>query len=225
MAEGVELYQIYYKDEQRQHLFPFSKPYFNEGLTIFFESEVISRLVKASEAEKVGVCSWKLNQKLKNRVAGPTRRQPLTQEALNNGYDVLSFTRNTPAHRMISRATVWHPKFLPAIDLLWQKLGIKRPHDTRSPIYQNHYVARTDIYKDYVVNFLDPAMELIKTDQQLNEIMMSPANYESLVNPPVEIIERLKQFLGIDYYPMCPFVLERCPALYFEMKKIKVSYL
>lgn len=228
MAEGVEksiLYQIYYKDEQKQHLFPFAKPVYNQRLTVFFENKIIVDVVQGSKAEKIGVCSWKLFQKLKLRVSGPNGRRPLTEEALNEDYEVLSFTRNTPAHRMIARADIWHAGFRPSIDKLWEKLGYKRPHETRSPIYQNHYMAKGEIYRDYVDNFLAPAIDVIQRDEELNNLMMQPSRYEDLVHPQKDGVEALKRDCGIDYYPMVPFVLERCPSLWFEMKKIKVSYL
>lgn len=220
MADLVDFYQIYYRDDQKQALFPFSKPHYNAKLTLFFENSPISALVKASEAQKIGVCSWKLREKLKIRVG---RRSPLTQEALEGDYQVLGLTRNSPSHRMMARATVWHPGFLKTIRLLWEKVGIRMPHETRSPIYFNHFVAEAGIYKGYVTNFLDPAMEAITKDEELNTLMMEDSKYSALSKEPFP--GNIKTDLGINYYPMIPFVLERCPSLWFELHKIKVTYL
>ena len=121
----VEFHQIYYKEEQKQKLYPFAKPYFNEDLTIYFENVPIVKLVTESKADKIGVFSWKLSEKIRNRVG---MRTPLTLEALNFDYDVLSLTRNSSRHTMLAMGNQWHPSFSKTITLLWEKLGYKIPN-------------------------------------------------------------------------------------------------
>lgn len=220
MAESVDFYQIYYDEKQKEKLFPFSKPYFNVGLTIFFENKVLSDIVSASNAEKIGVCSWKLQEKLRSRVG---LRVPLTLEALNSDYQVLSLTKNSKKHTMLAHLYQWHPKSKEAMTLLWSKLGYKLCGEVKNPIYQNHYVATREIYKDYVQNFLNPAMNLISTNEQLNALMMADSSYGKLSREAD--LRSVKQKLGLDFYPLAPFVLERCPSCWFDMKGIKVSYL
>jgi hypothetical protein len=212
----TELHQIYYKPDQLSKLYPFAKPYFNESLTIFFENEPIRKLVSETTAEKIAVCSWKLSQKVRNI-------HPVTEQALLSNFEVLSFTRNSRRHLMIAMAAAWHKGFLPAIDLLWEKLGYKRPGEARNPIYQNHFAGRTTIYREYVNEFLSPAMDLITNDEQLNEMMTQPSGYAKLSR--TSDLKSVKAKIGMDDYPLCPFVLERCPSLWFQMKGIKVSYL
>ena len=220
MAEGVDLYQLYYRDEQKEKLLPFSIPYKTEGLTIFFENDWISKLVMASNADKIGVTSWKLRDKMRARVG---LRVPLSLEVLNSDYEVLSLTKNSKKHTMLAHLYHWHPNSKQAMELLWQKLGFKLCGEVKNPIYQNHYVAKREIYQDYVNNFLNPAMELIKTDEELNILMMSESNYGKL-NREADI-RSVKAKLGLNYYPLAPFILERCPSCWFDMKGIKISYL
>jgi hypothetical protein len=220
MAEGVELYQLFYKDEQKEKLLPFSIPYKTEGLTIFFENDWISKLVLASDAEKVGVTSWKLRDKMRARVG---LRVPLSLEVLNSDYEVLSLTKNSKKHTMLAHLYHWHPSSQEAMAKLWQKLGFKLCGEVKNPIYQNHYVAKREIYSDYVTNFLNPAMELIKTDEELNKLMMRESNYGKL-NREADI-RSVKAKLGINYYPLAPFILERCPSCFFQLKDYKISYL
>lgn len=209
------LYQNYYKDEQKKEIYSFATPHFNDGLTIFFETDVIKKLVPACETEKVGVCSWKLSQKM--------RFARLTPEMMEKDFQVLSFTKNGREHKMIAMANTWHPKFLPALKLLFDKMGLGLPKETKNPIYQNHFMAKTEIYRRYVSEFLSPAMELIENDEQLHEIMMEQSNYGVLSRD--SDIKSVKAKLGLDFYPLCPFVLERCPSLWFDMHRIPVSYL
>lgn len=214
------LHQIYYKPEQLPRLYPFAKPYLNESLTIFFENKPIQEVVNQATSKNIAVCSWKLAEKMRFRVG---LRQPLTENVLNDDYEVISFTKNSSRHQMLAMAKAWHPEFIPAIDLLWQKLGFKRPGEAKNPIYQNHFSARIDIYQDYVKNFLSPAMELIENDPELNKIMLQPSGYGKLSR--ISDLKSVKTKLGMDDYPLCPFILERCPSLWFQMKGIKISYL
>jgi hypothetical protein len=210
------LWQIWYAEKQQSEIYPFASPYYNEGLTLFFENDLIAKLVPTSETEYTAVASWKLARKSR-------RIFPITVEALESDYEVLSFTRNGRDHRMIAMAATVHSDFLPAIKLLWGKLGLKMPGETRNPIYQNHYSCKTDIYKRYVSEFLSPAMELIDTDEELNALMTKPTNYSRLSKD--SDLKSVKAKLGMNEYPLAPFVLERCPALWFEMHRIPVKYL
>jgi hypothetical protein len=214
------LYQIIYEEKHREKLFPFSVPYFNSGLSIFFENKVIADLVSATNSEKIAVCSWKLKDKLHRNVG---LSKTLTQKDLESDYEVLSFTRNSKKHTMLAHLYQWHPKSREAMALLWQKLGYKLPGEVKNPIYQNAYSAKSEIYRDYVENFLSPAMELTEKDEQLRELMIQPSGYSKLSRECD--IKSVKMKLGMTDYPLCPFILERCPSMYFQMKGIKISYL
>lgn len=212
----MDFYQIYYREDQLKHLYPFARPYYNEGLTIFFENSILAKLVMECTSERVAVCSWRLHQKTRNIF-------PVTQQALESNYEVMAFRIVSKKHTMIAAMGQWHKDAVTALDLLWSKLGYKRPGEARHPIYMNHYAAKTEIYQDYVENFLIPAMELIKTDEQLNEIMLRPSGYGRLSKD--SDLKSVQSKLGMTDYPLTPFVLERCPSLWYEMKGVKISYL
>lgn len=124
---------------------------------------------------------------------------------------------------MLAHLYHWHPNSKQAMEILWQKLGYKLCGEVKNPIYQNHFVAKSEIYQDYVTNFLNPAMELIKTDEQLNNLMMQESNYGKLSREAD--IRSVREKLGIDYYPLVPFILERCPSCFFQMKNYQITYL
>lgn len=210
------LWQIYYRDDQKKEIYPFGIPVYYEGLTIFFENKVIEQLVPTSETEYTAVASWKLAKKSR-------RIFPITPEALGSDYEVLSFTRNGRDHKMMAMAATWHPDFMPAITMLWEKLGLKIPRETKNPIYQNHYSAKTNIYKRYVSEFLSPAMDLIDKDEELRALMLKPSNYGRMSRDAD--LKSVKNKLGLTDYPLAPFVLERCPSLWFQLHNIPVKYL
>jgi hypothetical protein len=216
---AATLIQIIYEEKHREHLYPFADPYFNKNLTVFFENSVISEVVQKAKSDKISVCSWKLREKLRWYIGRP---RPLTQELLESDYEVMSFTRNTDQHNMMDAAEIWHKGFLKAFDCMMEHIGEKRPIKVKNPIYQNHFSAQTTIYKDYVTNYLNVAIKAIENDKGLNSMAMADSRYTQL---PRESSEHLKDKIGINYYPLVPFLLERLFSVYCQNKGIKVSYL
>lgn len=213
----TQIFQIYYNEKQLPKILPFAIPHYNAGLTIYFENAVIKDLVSTTKSEKIGVCSWKLGDKM--------RRLHLENlhTKKDSDYQVLSLTRNSARHQMLGMANAWHPGFIKTIKLLWEKLGLKIPGEAKQPIYQNHFIAKTEVYRDYVENFLSPAMELTEKDEEVRNLMLQPSGYGKL-NRQADL-RSVKQKLGLDDYPLAPFILERCPSLWFTMKHINVTYL
>jgi hypothetical protein len=216
----TSLYQIYYDEKQLPKIFPFAIPHYNPSLTIFFENAVIKDLVSKCESEKIGVTSWKLAEKMRGRVG---LRGALTAQVINSDFQVLSLTKNSSRHQMLAMANAWHSGFIKTISLLWQKLGLKMPGEAKNPIYQNHFIAKTEIYRDYVENFLCPAMELTEKDEELYNLMLQPSGYGKLNRH--SDLRSVKTKLGLNDYPLAPFILERCPCLYFQLKGYRISYL
>lgn len=216
---AAQLIQLYYEDNQLKEIYPFAVAHYNAGLTVFFENYWIKELVLATDADKIAVCSWKLRQKLKTYIGTP---RPITQELLNSDYEVLTFTRNTKHHKMIAAANVWHAGFSATFDRMLQIIGKSRPHEVKIPIYQNHHSTRTDIYQDYVKTYLSPAMEAITDDKELNAMAMVDSKYADLTN---QSGEKLKEKIGIGYWPIAPFLLERLFSVYVHNQKLNVTYL
>lgn len=225
MAEKVDFWQIYYREGQEKHIYPFAKPYFNENLTVFFENSVIFDKVLTSEADKVAVCSWALREK-RTMIIPPKRE--LTEEVLKEDFDVMSFTKNAPGHNMLVAMGEWRPKGVEIKDvllLLWKKMGLKAPNHTTYPIYQNAFCARRDIYLKYVKEFLCPAMILMEYDDELRDMCMQDSGYtRTITNRPV-YFESVKANLGLEWIPFHPFILERCFSLWIENKNLKIVYL
>lgn len=214
-----KLVQIYYEDSQKVHCYPFADLYFNPSLTIYFENAVIKDVVLATEADKIAVCSWKLREKMRYYIGRP---RPLTLEVLNSDYQVLSMTKNTKIHQTLKSADRWHPGFMKTFDKMIGKCGLTRPNEIKEPIYQNHFSAKREIYQDYVKNYLIPCMDVIEKDPEVNAEAMRDSNYSGLTRTNGD---HLKSKLGISFYPLAPFLLERLFSVYCQNKRIKITYL
>lgn len=218
----AKLTQIYYEDYQLKEIYPFAEPYFNKPLTIFFENEIIKDLVLASTDEKLGVCSWKLKQKMRWNILQP---RPLTQDVLETEYDVLCFTGNSKKHQMLEIADRWHPGFRESLRKILSKIGIQVPFEVKTPIYQNSFMAKLEIYQDYVKNWLSPAMDVMTSDPECHALAMQDSKYSQLAKKDAASPEYLMSKIGIGYYPMAPFLLERLFSIYVHNNKIKVTQL
>lgn len=217
----TEFYQIYFEDHQKESLFPFAIPYYNQGLTVFFENSVIANLVTGSKADKVSVCSWKLKEKLKWYVGRP---RELTLELLESDFDVMSFTKNSHHHKMLDCAEIWHKGFKDTLKKIVTGIGKPMPLEVKNAIYQNHFCAKREIYQFYVITYLLPAMELIINDPDINRLAMEDSGYSNLSKAKASS-EYLRNRLGVPFYPMAPFLLERLFSVFVHNEKINVSYL
>ena len=106
----------------------------------------------------------------------------------------------------------YHPGIINLLKLLCSDLGIVFTMNCSHNIYSNFFVCRTEIYKDYVNNYIKPAIDLLET--KYKDLAWKNANYTSDLTK-----EQLKEYTGLDYYPMHTFVLERLFALYLENNK------
>ncbi|HEU5290540.1 MAG TPA: hypothetical protein VFU05_07870 [Cyclobacteriaceae bacterium] len=222
---AAELIQIYYHESQKEFIYPFAKPFFNNDLTIFFENSVIKDLVMQSKAEKIGVCSWKLTQKLRWNIGKPQLKEHITEEVINSEYDVLPFTRNSKHHTMLGAAENWHPNFRSTLAKILEKLGISMPEEVKIPIYQNAFMAKLEIYQDYVKSYLSPAMDMIQNDPEIYLDAVVDSNYTALAKKDAADSDYLEQKIGLRYYPLAPFLLERLFSIYIHNKKINVTWL
>lgn len=219
---ACELIQIYYKDEQVPHCYPFAKLYKNEVLTIFFENSVIEKAVIETTADKIAVCSWRLKEKMRWYIGKP---RELTQEVLESDYDVLAMTKNTKVHQMLNAADKYHKGFRLVMEVILRKLWIPCPSEVKTPIYQNHFSARTAIYQDYVNRYLSPVMSLMKNDMVVNAMVTQDSGYATLDRTKRDDVDRLRELIGFSFYPLAPFILERLFSIYVHNEKIKVTHL
>jgi hypothetical protein len=106
-------------------------------------------------------------------------------------------------------------------DLLVKKLGIsdgKVLSGSGHGVYFNSFLARPEIYLDYVNSLLKPAIELCASDEELSTLVMSPSGYAK--PPPQNFINDT----GVEQYPWIPFILERLINVYIEVNDIKVGW-
>lgn len=217
----IDFYQIHYRSDQQAQIFPWAIPYHNETLTQFFENSVIAELVEKSNAEKIAVVSWALKHKMRTFNVPP--RVELKEEHLHESFDVLAFTRNSRAHQMLEAMDHWHPGSKELLKQICEEIGVPFVNEVRYPIYQNAFCATSQVYKAYVKEALLPAMWAMEL--KFKEQCWKDSNYYKLKNPEDDFSARVKQFLGTDYCPLHPFLLERLFSVWIDRRDLNVRYL
>lgn len=225
MADTLDFIQIIYDDGQREELYDFARPYFNETLTPYFENSVIADIVPSLLGDYISVCSWRLRRKrgdcqqaLKNDLA------LTTDKIFSSDADVMVLTPRSPAHRPLFMAVNWHGSawvdaFADFKSFLGS-LGVKVPDELKHTVYENHFIARRAIYHDYVTTFLIPAIAYM---DERREIYFQPSGYaQKKRNSPKEVKE-VKEKLGMIDWPIAPFILERLFSIYLEGKNLNIK--
>lgn len=219
----LQLWQIYYDESQRTELYDFATPIFNEGLTPYFENSIIAATVPNSTADFISVCSWRLRKKRGDGVhwLGGIGKDVLTEDKiLNTDFEVAILTPHSPSHQPLVMAANWHGKAwvdaYNAFKPFLRQFG-KVPDELKYSIYENHFIAKKEIYHDYVNHYLIPAIAYIGDDP----VYFVASGYAAKKRDNVEI-QRVQRMLGSTDWPILPFLLERLFSFYINNKGLKV---
>jgi hypothetical protein len=214
VLKTLDFIQIHYKDEQKEEMYDFATPYFNKVLTPYFENSVIAELVPHCKSDYVGVCSWRLKKKRGDmfRLLDKT----LTKEKiLNADFDVAILTPRSPSHNVMGMASHWHGKaWDDAIKDL--RTFIKIPNVVKHAVYENHFIARRDIYQAYVTDMLNPVIDFMST----RDAYFVDSGYRTRKSQAD--VEAYTKLTGRKDYPIAPFVLERLFSIWINDKNFKV---
>jgi hypothetical protein len=214
MADKIAFYQIYFKDEQKKEMYDFAIPYFNEVLTDYFENSVISEVVPKCNADFISVCSWRLKKKRGDCFRLPDKT--LTLEKIETSdFDIAILTPRSPTHNVMAMASHWHGRsWDDAISDLRQ--FIKVPKDIKHAIYENHFIARGDIYKAYVTDCLLPCIDYMST----RDVYFADSGYRT--RKTHEQVLEYQAKTGRSDWPISTFILERLFSIYINDKNYNV---
>lgn len=151
----------------------------------------------------LGIFSWKFG--IKTGIF-PKKLYWLLEK--NPDFDVYNFCRPLSMPYMLFTEKV-HPGFLERFTYLLSKLNI-RYCEPKTVVYSNFFIARKEIYRDFVNTLIKPSIDIMETDDYLKTKMFMPCNYNGLNS------DKLKEFTGMEYYSFHTFVLERLFSFYLE---------
>lgn len=173
--------------------------------------DIVSNLPEG--VEYLGIFSWKFPQK-----TGFTKN--ILYKTLNHykykDYDFInlskSFWKDTPEYLHFSYK--YHPKLQELIKKLLVHLGKDIHPDRNNYTYSNFFLMKTDLWKEYIENWVKPAIEFMDNDLEYFE----DAKY--ITGLPTN---KLQELTGLDYYTYHTFVLERLILYFMADKKLKIK--
>ena len=171
--------------------------------------DIVSKIT--NEEEYLGVFSWKFSTK-----TGFTKS--ILYKSLNHynykEYDFInlskSYWRNTSEYLNFSYKH--HPKLEKLLKKVLVHLGKDIKGDKNNYTYSNFFMMKGVQWKDYVENWVKPALEFMENDQEYFENAIYTTELSS---------EKLKELTGLDYYTYHTFVLERLIIFYTNNKNLK----
>lgn len=228
-GKSLTFWQIYYREEQAEKLYNFAKPYFNTTFSQYFENAVISDLVPTADTDLVSVCSWRLRSKRGGSSTEILLKRAgifeLTEERIRNtDYDVAILTPRSPTHKPLAMAVNWHGKawvdgFARLKSFLYDKCICKVPNELSNTIYENHFIAKREIYSDYVGQCLDPVLSFMRSE---GGVFDADSGYLQKKRNDPEAVKDYQRVSGRQDWSIAPFLLERLFSIWIERKNFKI---
>jgi hypothetical protein len=138
--------------------------------------------------------------------------------------DVMLFGNGfSPGKNIILQANNFHgPDFSELTQDIFDLAGIdwdvKKP--LHYPVFSNYWIAKPRIIEKYIETFLTPCMDIMTdAEHTLSDRLFADSKYRRKLSP--KAIEEM----GINYYPMHPFICERFFSVFLELEKQKDSTL
>ena len=130
--------------------------------------------------------------------------------------DALGFHPRLRQKNVITQGNRWHGEdFSQITQLIFDKAEIAR--DVQKPlpriVMHNYVIARPHIYEQYVKEILSPCMDVMMYDPEIYALVWQDSTYHK----KKKMTEKLKQDLGVPFYPMHTFICERLWAVFLAM--------
>lgn len=161
------------------------------------------------DEEYLGIFSYKFHIK-----TGILKKRLLNLLNNTKGYDFYSFSNYSGIKKFIKEHDeISHPGFTKIFVNICQDLSLPQ-NDADDLVYENFFVTKTQIYKDYVNTIIKPAIELLET--KYKDLVWKNAIY--LPN------KNLFEDTGLPHYTFHTFILERLLNQYILKNNFSLSH-
>ena len=238
----IEVYQIYFNEQSKANCFPEWKHYDNSGkLTEYFENSVIVDLINKGahkNSEYFAVFSHDIKKEIifKESISTDLKYKFGPQEletVITKFYpdtDWFAFEKRRKQKNIVTQAERYHPGFIAAMEIILKETGFMEKIPVALPkiVLFNHFIAKSDLYEQYVKELLIPAMEVMKGMPELfdDARYIRRGNVPHGKTMPDNWTEHFKRAFGVPHYPYHPFICERLPSVFLsKYSKIKFRHI
>lgn len=212
-----KLYSIVYNDLQSSQYERYDNSHIKtpEQKSYLFEYNPIIDIVDnhVIEEDYLGIFSYKFATKFSFNGKAITKEVLRYKLESSSGFDLYGLS-NLSSNRFFGFDFIEksHPGFFDIFFPLCEDLGLTK-EEPEFMINSNFFVAKTEIYKDYVNTALKPAIELL--DSKYKNLAWRKCNYAA-ANP------NIMKLTGLPCYTFHTFILERLMAQYCRTKGLKI---
>ena len=216
--------QLCYDESSAQAVDPLCQPFRNEHLSKYFENKVIADLLAAGchrEGDFFAVLSWRFSAKIPLSISDVCRA--MSRDEFSS--DVYSFFGAVEPGRIWQLAEKKHPGIALAARVLFSELGLAPElFDLVGPaVYQNHFVARAEIYERYYRELLLPALRLMEqgASAELESLLSADSTYRNATLSK----KTLRRIFGKPCITLHPFICERLFAAWLSWNdEVKLTH-
>jgi hypothetical protein len=148
------------------------------------------------------------------------------QSILLKEFDVAILTPRINGHKPLFMSAHWHGKpwinsFAVLSIFLTKKLKINVPDELTFAIYENHFIAKRNIYHEYVESCLTPVMEYMEE----NKIFSAASGYcrHKEIIGDFASVSHYQKTTGLTDWPIGVFLLERLFSIWINDRKYSVQ--
>lgn len=203
----IKVFGIVYKEDQ---ILDGYERYFNEpNLTtgyLFEYNAMIDILSKDIPEKYLGILSWKFPHK-----TGIFRKK--LEYFIKNNPDSDVYILCKPLEKYMEFSEKQHPGLRFLVKECCKGTGLEYYEDVKNVVYSNFFVAKTEIYRDYIETIIKPSIKILQSE--LWEYANADSTYKG-ISP-----DELEKQIGMRYYNMITFTLERLFSQYIQNKKLK----
>jgi hypothetical protein len=137
------------------------------------------------------------------------------EKIVSSDFDIAILTPRSPSHKPLIMAAQWHGQaWTDAIADL--RHFIRVPKEISRAIYENHFIARKEIYHEYVNDCLMPAISYMRD----RPLYFADSGYAGRKTQKER--DAYYEKTGRRDWPIAPFVLERLFSIWCEGKGFKM---
>lgn len=223
----IELYQIAYNEETIKKVDVDNAIEFqNRASDKYLENTIISRFSEfvTDRASYFGILSARFDEKMQWKQSEGRSIAGIRPAIEKDGYshDVYSFFGSNTIRNVWVQADRWQPGVLEIAEIIFKQFAIERGQpigdlkklDTPI-IYQNAFVAKREIYADYVNNWLIPLINIMETNEAVKPLLFANPNYKDAKLTEEECM----RVFGVPHYTFHSFVCERFFSTYLALNE------
>lgn len=167
-----------------------------------------------SDSDYLGIVSWKFRRKT-SMTANQVGLRFRKAQRRDRSTQVYNLSRYLGDHiHFMDWSDEGHKGIKGIIIECCKHTGMNYENDAKHIVYANQFIARKDVYLDYINRIIKPCLELL--EGPLWSIVNKDAGYTAGIEK-----EDLKANTGLDFYNYVPFVLERMMIQYIHNYNIK----